>query len=134
MTRADGPIARFDWHTAITAAPDTSAELVAALDSYFAPFAQPAGEVDEYDGKWRVVEGHPCLKCDKPLSGLVSFLLGGGFTWGIAHGEGHCSACHWPARAHHFIKMADGSDAATIRNFVLQYHPDFVTEKKRGVA
>lgn len=123
---------RLDWHTLIKTEPETSAKVVSALDKYFEPFAQPPGEVDEYDGKFRVAKGQPCLKCDRPLmNGLLGFLTNEGFTWGLAHGEGHCSVCRWPARMYHFIKDAEGNDVATIRGVCLQYHPDFVEERKK---
>jgi hypothetical protein len=119
------PVERLNWRTLMSATDDTPKSTLDALDAYFAPFAQPL-----MDGR-KIKDNHPCLKCGKPLTGLASMFLGGGFAWGIAHGEGHCSACHWPARAHHFIKADDGSNFATIRHFVLQYHPDFVKKEAR---
>lgn len=126
-------VAHLDWRTVIDAGPDTPAKIITALDTYFEVFAQP--EITLVDGKKHLGD-QPCLKCDEPLAGgLKSFLLGkGGFTWGLAHGAGFCQNCRWPARAHHFIKDADGDDVVTLRNFILQYHPDYVTEKKRGAA
>lgn len=41
-----------------------------------------------------------------------------GFTWGMAHGEGHCVNCMYPGRAVHDIP-----DVGVIRNLVLWYHP-----------
>lgn len=116
-------IARLDWHTLIDAAEGTPPETLKALDAYFEAFAQPIFQ----DGD--KTKNMVCIECDKPLDGLMAVFLGSGFTWGITHGEGHCSACKWPARGHHFIKDAGGKDVATIRNFVLQYHPDFVERR-----
>lgn len=126
-------VEKMDWRTMIDAKEDTPAETIAALDKYFAGFAQP--DITEKDGK-KVLGNQPCIKCDEPLSGdLISGLFGkGGFTWGLAHGEGHCKNCGWPARAYHFIKHDDGSELATIRNVILQYHPDYVTERKKSSA
>jgi hypothetical protein len=126
-------VKHLDWRTliAIKEAPEGTAE---ALDKYFEPFAQPPGKPDEYDGRFTIDDGQPCLKCDKPLVGLSSFVFGGGFTWGLAHGEGFCAHCKWPARAYHFIKKLDGSELATLRNVILQYHPDYVETRKKTKA
>jgi len=43
------------------------------------------------------------------------------FTWGIAHGAGHCYKCGWPARLYHFTKGDDGAEKRTV--LLLQYHP-----------
>lgn len=120
-------VAPLDWRNIITAAPDTPADIVAALDDYFRPFAEPCFRDDDKSKEML------CIECDKPLSGLTAMLFGGGFEWGIAHGEGHCAACRWPARAHHFIKDKDGKDIISVRNVVLQYHPEFV-EKRRNAT
>ncbi len=119
-------VEHLNWRNIIDAKPDTPADVVAALDAYFAPFAEPVFREADKSKEMQ------CIECDKPLTGLMSAFFGGGFVWGIVHGEGHCSACRWPARAHHFIKDADGKEVATVHNFVLQYHPDFV--EKRSAA
>lgn len=120
-----------DWRTIIEAKAETPQATVDALDAYFHGFAQPV--ITIVDGK-KSLGKMPCLKCGEPTAdGIMSFLTGkGGFTWGIAHGEGFCANCRWPARAHHFIKDANGEGVVTLRNFVLQYHPDFVSERKAG--
>lgn len=91
-----------------------SPEVIADLRAYFHHFAKPGDD------------GHPCLRCGKPLSGgLSAFLLdNGGFEWGLVHGHGHCRCCRWPATAHHFIKDRHGNDLMTARNLILQVHPD----------
>lgn len=126
-------IAHMDWRTVMSAKPDTPDATIKALDDYFFSFAQiPIEKAD--DGK-TIIAKQPCLKCSEPLSGgglAESFFGKGGFEWGLAHGEGHCRGCGWPARAYHFIKDADGNDVMTIRNIVLQYHPDFVSTKRRA--
>lgn len=126
-------VQKMDWRTLIDATADAPASIIAALDKYFDAFAQP--DIKIVDGKKQLGD-LPCLKCDEPLAGgLTSFLLGkGGFTWGLAHGEGHCKGCGWPARAHHFIKDAEGEDVATIRNVILQYHPAYVKVRKKAAA
>lgn len=123
---------RLDWHTLFKLKDDADPAFVSALDSYFECFAQPKMKIGE-DGRGDIGD-QPCIKCEKPLLCLMSMVLGGGFTWGIVHGEGFCRECKWPARAHHFIKDAEGKDVITIRNVILQYHPDFVSERKRKSA
>jgi hypothetical protein len=125
-------VKRLDWRTLFKPTKDMPAEQTAALDKYFECFAQPPFEVAA-DGKNEIGDC-PCLKCGKPLLGLTSFILGGGFTWGLAHGEGFCAECRWPARAYHFIKDAEGKDLITIRNVILQYHPDFVETRTKNDA
>lgn len=125
-------VPKLDWRMLIEAAPETPVNIIEALDKYFDAFAQPS-TLKKTDGKTDFGE-IPCLKCNEPLAGgLATFLLGGkgGFTWGLAHGEGHCRNCHWPARAHHFIKDSEGVDFATLRNVILQYHPDVVVKAKK---
>lgn len=124
---------RLNWRVLINAAPDTPPADIDALSAYFAPFAAVPMVVSE-DGVEKPSPDHPCLNCGKPLLGLTTFMLGGGFTWGLTHGEGHCLACGWPARAHHFIKDAAGADLITIRNVILQYHPDEVSAPKKRRA
>jgi hypothetical protein len=83
------------------------------FDEYFSHFVVP-----EEEGK--------CLKCGTVQGGLMAALLGG-FTYDLQHGEGHCSKCHWPARANHYFKDKDGKAIGSMR-MILQYHPDFVTK------
>src|SRR5690606_20771728 len=98
MTRTEIEAKHIDWRTIIKAADDTPADVVAALDAYFAPFAQPVFDENRESEKPML-----CLKCGEPLTGLLASMFGrGGFEWGIAHGEGHCAGCRWPARGHHY--------------------------------
>ena len=92
---------------------------IADADAYLKNFAATV-----MDGE----RGTVCFHCGEALTGMMATFLakGGGFQWGIAHGEGFCGNCHWPARGHHFAKRPDGSDLFTLRNFVLSYHPDCV--------
>lgn len=69
---------------------------------YIAAFAQPS-------------EGGACLCCGET----------GTFTWGLAHGSGHCFECGWPARLYHFVKGEDGNETRIVR--LLQYHPDEIS-------
>lgn len=119
-------VAQLDWRTLIKFKGQVDEKIVVALNQYFEPFAQVPGEIGA-DGNFNVEDGHPCLKCGEPLTGLLSALTGGGFTWGLVHGEGNCRNCGWPARAYHYIKDLDGNKLMTIQPFVIQYHPDFVT-------
>lgn len=81
------------------------------IDSYTEKFAQP-------------MKGQKCLKCGESLRGLF-----GTFQWGLCSGEGTCSSCGWPARAHHNIKTKDGEELTGFFECLFQYHPDFVEEK-----
>lgn len=111
-----------DWHSFITETTPLQDSDREVLDEYFEPFqALVFGE--DKDGK-QTLPPQKCLGCDHPLGGMFAGLFGpGGFTWGIAHGEGHCSYCGWPGRAHHFIRRPDGTVIATLRNWILMYHP-----------
>ena len=102
--------------------------MVVEINAYLAHFAAPQKNEDG-----SLVEGHPCLVCDMPLVGqLVDLLLHpeAGFEWGLVHGMGHCRNCRWPAAAHHFIKDRNGVELLTMRNVILQIHPDKITLKK----
>lgn len=83
----------------------------AALDAYFVHFLPPG----------------PCVKCGSQQGGdvLASFLGTAKFRWGIAHGEGFCSAkgCGYPARAYHY-------DVGPIKRLtlILQIHPSELSE------
>jgi hypothetical protein len=124
-TEEEARVERFNWRDLIEAKPDTAESIIAALDAYFVPFAAPPMDRAE-DGKVSIIDNHPCLNCGEEQTGLTAQMLGSGFTWGIAHGEGFCGNCKWPARLYHFIKDANGNEVTTIRGFLLQYHPDFV--------
>lgn len=87
--------------------------LRATLDSYLDKFAKPT-------------ENGECLKC-----GTVQGEIMGAFIYGLAHGEGYCSVCKWPARANHYFKDAAGKDIGSMR-VIMQYHPDFVSEPKES--
>jgi hypothetical protein len=58
------------------------------------------------------------LCCGKSLRCHFGMGLFGGFEWGLAHGEGHCTYCHYPMRGHHLVE-----GLGTIRNLFLAYHP-----------
>jgi hypothetical protein len=79
-------------------------EQIARWDAYFASFAKLP------DAK--------CLCCGVSLRCALGIGIFGGFEWGLAHGEGHCSSCRYPMRGHHIV---DG--LGTIRNLFLPYHP-----------
>lgn len=82
------------------------------------PFFQPTEEFPEsYVGK-HYAEPDPngkCLCCEKR----------GTFTWGLAHGVGHCYACGWPARLYHFIMEDEGKERRVVK--LLQYHPNEIS-------
>lgn len=85
----------------------TTEELRATLTEYFGHF------VGRVDGKFSC----PCC------AGT------GTFTWGIAHGEGHCTTCGWPHRAYHFIKDKNGEQI--MRHVtILAYHPSELSRRE----
>ncbi len=98
--------------------------LIAAINKYLSVFAKP---VRRNGGAEFVVGSHECLKCGKPLSGLL-----GTFQWGLVNGEGSCSECGWPARAYHEPADDEGKIFDRILEIVLQYHPDNVTATNKG--
>lgn len=67
-----------------------------------------------------------CAFCGSRQGGLTAAILGGGFEWGLQHGEGHCSRCGYPARAYHDLKDADGAKVIN-GALILQYHPDEIS-------
>lgn len=95
--------------------------------------------LSEYFRRFVKTEGGKCVCCGDVQGGsfedsMMAFLGVGKasrFTWGLAHGEGHCSNCKWPARAYHF-------DVGPIKRFgaILQYHPDElrIPEAERAMA
>ncbi len=101
---------------------ELSEEDVTALNDHFHQF------VSLRDAEKKLVEGYPCVGCGKPFHpNLVQQLMDNvGFTWGLAHGYGHCRNCHWPGQAHHNIKSPDGTLKLTLHNVPLQVHPDLV--------
>jgi len=120
---------RMDFRTVMSVSDDTPADLVKAIDTYFSQFIQLQGVTE--DGKL-VVDAQPCVKCGEELNpDLAGALFGkGGFEWGLVHGHGRCRNCGWPAVAHHFVKDANDKEILTLRNFILQVHPDFVEQRK----
>jgi hypothetical protein len=109
-------------------------EMRTMLAEYFSIFA-PLTCLPEDAPKDAKPPEQTCIGCGYKLTGLFAGLLGpGGFTWGLAHGEGHCCYCGWPGRAHHYIKDKEGADMISLHNFVLQYHPEHVNlERVRAI-
>ncbi len=94
------------------------AEMKAAIDKQVAPFVPPQKE---------------CIGCGATLTGddVVEAFLRATFVYGLAHGEGHCRACGYPARANHYAPEG-GAGLSFVR--VLQYHPDELEERKPAAA
>lgn len=109
---------RFNWRDTFTvkdeggAESPLSAEDIKAMDDYFCQFLPPS---------------KPCVNCGADLTGdvLQQFMGRATFTWGLAHGEGFCSGCQYPARAYH-----RNVGPIEFMNMVLQYHPDELSEKR----
>lgn len=95
---------RLNWRDLLNIKGELTPEDIQALDKYFSHFVHP-----DPTGK--------CLNCGLVQDGLMAALLGG-FRWGLAHGEGFCSRCQYPARAYHF-----SVGPIERLNVLLQYHP-----------
>ena len=77
--------------------------------------------VNIYLNSFTYIEGGRCPSCGRSLTG---FLIGT-FEWGIAHGEGHCSACGYPCRGFHKMEYMT-------LNCPLPYHPSVLVKSKNG--
>lgn len=92
---------------------------------YFAKEPGAGAEADQEFAQWDAylagfakLTDAKCLCCGTSLRCVLGLGFFGGFEWGLAHGEGHCSSCHYPMRGYHHV---DG--LGTIRNLYLAYHP-----------
>lgn len=101
-----------------------AAEHLRLLDSYLRIFVTPQKRDDGGSG---FMFGNQCICCGHAIRGML-----GSFTYGIAHGEGRCRACGYPARVCHYPKDDKGENVfeGGIQNLILQYHPDEVTEDR----
>src|SRR5260221_478238 len=118
-------VARLDWRTFMNASADTPASTIKALDDYFNHFAAVPIKTDEKGVPQ--IQTQTCCGCGKELTGIF-----GTWRWGIAHGVGECGNCRWPSHGHHFITDEAGEGVVTLRNFILQLHPDFVERQKKA--
>lgn len=91
-------------------------EILEDITNYFSNFLAPhtTGEVKD----------EVCPNCGKYSRGVRAALMGGGFEWGLVHGEAHCVACGYPARGHHNILDRNGESILTLRNFFIFYAPE----------
>lgn len=79
---------------------------------------QALAQWDAYLAGFAKLTDAKCLCCGTSLRCRLGLGFFGGFEWGLAYGEGHCSHCHYPMRGHHRV---DGLGA--IHNLFLAYHP-----------
>ena len=83
-------------------------------------------EVDEYLEAFTPGDKCPC--CDQAIRGLgLMHAIVGGFNWGIANGEGHCSNCGHPCRAYH-----RSVGPFEFFEVILAYHPDTLKKREQG--
>jgi len=73
---------------------------------------------DAYLSQFAKLTEARCLCCGTSLRCVLGMGIFGGFEWGLAHGEGHCSYCRYPMRGIHKVE-----GLGTIRNLFLPYHP-----------
>ena len=92
---------------------------------YFSKEPGAGAEVDDQLAQWDTylavfaeLTDATCLCCGTNLRCVFGLGLFGGFEWGLAYGEGHCSRCHYPMRGHHKVE-----GLGTIHNLFLPYHP-----------
>ena len=83
---------------------------------------QTLADVDRYLQDFCVSK--KCIVCGSTLTGLF-----GSFEWGIAHGEGYCSNCGYPARAYHTVNDREHKPIFEHAAFVLQYHPEVLADR-----
>jgi hypothetical protein len=117
---------RLDWRKLFTVKEEPPAEDAAALDTYFSQFLPPEFIPATVAGGESPLK---CACCGGRLSGFLSGLVGGSFTWGLANGEGYCSACGYPGRAYH-----RNAGPVEFLSFILQYHPDEISLREEGAA
>ena len=91
--------------------PEEAADIRAYFSNFVAPIPSPNGR-------------GACVHCGTEWI----------FTWGLAHGAGHCTTCGWPARLYHFIKDRNGADLLTYRDRALQYRPMTAAEVAEAKA
>lgn len=91
----------------------TSADV--AREDGQSPVAPPSNMLDDYLSHFIKPEGDN--RCPRD---------GGYFTWGLAHGSGHCTTCGWPGAMYHFPKDASGERQRF--EALLWLHPDDLEE------
>ena len=50
----------------------------------------------------------PCCNAHVWAGGKIMDAMLSTFQWGLAHGDGFCSACKWPIRMYHYVKLDNG--------------------------
>lgn len=109
------PVPHFDMGELADMPTDADREAVRA---YFAQFADTRNDEMEVT----------CPGCDRKLYGHRGAIWQAvgiyTFEWGLAHGEGRCGDCGWPAKGHPEVTISDGR----VMRFPLPlpYHPDNV--------
>lgn len=98
--------------TGMTVAGEGAAPFVEALNEYLKMFAATRDK----DGYMH------CHNCGENLDGLL-----GSFRWGMAHGEGFCSNCKWPAVGLHYPEKDGEKMFNRAWKVCLSVHPDYVS-------
>jgi hypothetical protein len=114
----DAKLPRLDWRELAKVRegeklPDADEK---AMAEYFAHFVKPG----------------PCICCGAQQGSkdlMDAFIGGGRFRWGIAHGEGNCTDCGWPARAYH-----RNVGPIEFVQIILQFHPDELNVREPETA
>jgi len=121
-------IAKLDYRTIFSFDSNLPEKYHLLMNDYFQHFVQLDFR-DSDDGKSkRDLQPVHCVNCGAPWSGAE-----GSIEWGAKHGEVHCKDCQWPGRAIHIVQDPEtGEKIATLRNFPLMVHPDYVTKVLDG--
>jgi hypothetical protein len=98
-------------------------EEMAAINAYLHQFT----EIPDDERR-----GQRCPGCNAMLGykdGMMGYLLGATFVWGLVHGQGFCRECHYPARLYHF-------NVGPIERFemLLAFHPEAVMTRAERAA
>lgn len=118
---------------------DPDPRTLEVIREYFGKFCAPVYENTDDEAKQRQV----CPSCGVFFGGMMANLgLGVGIEWGLVHGMGYCSGCHYPYRGHHFVydpnEPRDDPETGerrepllTIHNLFLAYHPSELRRNKK---
>lgn len=116
---------RFDWRSLLKSNAEGKSVDDGARDLLADEGKDPDAGIatmDAWARQFTPMANGKCINCGALQGGdLIQSAFGlARFTWGLAHGSGHCADCGYPARAYHYdLPLFKG-----MANLILQYHPD----------